>query len=112
MLPSQSTGPALRVTLLLERLFEEQSLAVQRLFALLRTEANVVTVCVHLPGVGGVVKLEVEEAPDLFAVTFFTQGEELLHAPVEITLHQIGRAQVDLLVLSLPERIDPCVLQE
>src|SRR5918998_543813 len=103
-----------RVTLLplLKRLFEEQGLAIQRFLALFRAKAGVVAVPVHLPGVRGVGELEVEEAADLLPVVGFAQGEELLDAPVEVALHQVGRTEVDLLVLALPEGVDSRVLQE
>src|SRR5918994_2950270 len=96
---------------LLEGLFEEQGLAIQRFLALFRAKAGVVAVPVHLPGVRGVGELDVEEAADLLPVVGFAQGEELLDAPVEVALHQVGAAEVDLLVLALPEGVDSRVLQ-
>src|SRR5918997_5574070 len=96
----------------LEGLFEEQGLAVQRFLALFRAEASVVAVPVHLPGVGSVRELEIEKAADFLPVAGFAQGEELLDAPVEVALHQVGRTEVDLLVLVLTEGVDSRVLQE
>src|SRR5918994_5101723 len=97
---------------LLEGLFEEQGLAIQRFLALFRAKASVVAVPVHLPGVRSVGELEVEKAADLLPVAGFTQGEELLDAPVEVALHQVGRTEVDLLVLALSEGVGSRMLQE
>src|ERR687889_581490 len=97
---------------LLEGLFEEQGLAIQRFLALFRAKAGVVAVPVHLPGVRSVGELEVEKAADLLPVVGFAQGEELLDAPVEVALHQVGRTEVDPFVLALPEGVDPRVLQK
>src|ERR687890_1674168 len=103
-----------RVTLLplLKRLFEEQRLAVQRFLALFRAEAGVVAVPVHLPGVRSVGELEIEKAADFLPVAGFAQGEELLDTPIEVALHQVGRTEVDLLVLALSEGVDSRMLQE
>ncbi len=74
----------------LERLFEEQGLGVERFLVFLGFDPVVGAVGVQLPGVHRVRKLEVEESADLLAVARLAQGEELLHAPVEVALHQVG----------------------
>src|SRR5919202_2683282 len=96
----------------LEALFEQQRLAVQRLLVLPGVELLEGAVGPELPGVDGIGELEFEDAPDLVAVALLAQREELLDPAIQVSLHQIGRSQIDLLFLPLAEDEGARVLQE
>jgi hypothetical protein len=70
----------------LKPLFEQKRLAVEWFLVPSWVESREGAVELQLPGVDGVGELELQEAPDLLAVSRLAQGEKLLDPAVQVAL--------------------------
>jgi hypothetical protein len=96
----------------LKPLFEQERRAVEWFLVPSRLESREGAVGLHLPGVDGVGELELQEAPDFVAVSPLARGDKLLDPAVQVALHEVDAAEVDLLFLALPEGKRAGVFQE